>query len=94
MRQPVTPIHMQRPHRRADRLRCIAAEGEAADGTVAPGKKPRRLLDIGPLRKAAATRIRKLADSAAKSISECVLQSCPLFRLEKTLGKRPRVMLR
>lgn len=35
----------------------------------------RKLLDVGAMRKAAASQIRRMADSAAKSISQCVL-SC------------------
>jgi hypothetical protein len=34
--------------------------------------KRRKLLDVGAMRKAAASQIRKMADSAAKSISQCV----------------------
>lgn len=33
----------------------------------------RKLLGMGGLRKAAASQIRRIADSAAKSISQCVL---------------------
>jgi hypothetical protein len=44
--------------------------------------KRRKLLDVGAMRKAAASQIRKMADSAAKSISQCVLS---LLMLASTL---------
>lgn len=52
----------------------------------------RKLLDVGAMRKAAASQIRKMADSAAKSISQCV-QSVLMLASTLLLWQRPTVCL-